>query len=255
MFELMNLLEDSETDSDDQSIDEDPFGVSGEVPAAPRPKWKPSHRLLRGPIDVYYSTAQSFPRMHLDERCSAFEQVAATAKHMITYAGAYELGTVDSARPCRVCCLESVLRTVLHPQWGKEHPSTALNEYADADLEVFFSTTAQPCPERPDSSLSGYKWGDSTDSGRARIMRIAERSALGVAQTIIGPALYGIREQRVVWVVQMNLRTAIAPSVVTDNADGVVSTVWTLFNDNPPEMNRQNMNPVDLWATASLLAR
>lgn len=222
--------------------------------------WEPRIRLLDGPIDVVYSLAQTFPRLHIDDACRAFETVPETSRHQITFVDVYQLGLAESARPCRVCALESVLYTVLHDDTQTGIPNAVANagvndtRFGCHEL-VFFTTSPQPCPVRQDSSLARFKWTDSTDSARERVLRLGARCNLEVCHSVIGPVLYGTRTRRSAQVVRMNLRTSIAPTATVENPEVTVSTLWTLLNDNPPELVDEFADATALWQTATMLSR
>jgi hypothetical protein len=214
---------------------------------ASKPK-RTSRRRLRGEVTVVYSTRVHFQRLHIDENCETLEKTPENARARMTFPNAWDLGCFDRGRPCRVCCLEPVLRAVLKAR--------GVNPVR---VPVLFTASAQACPSRDDVNLRTYKWAEASDSAEQRLRRVARTVGLPTLQTAAGLVIYGVRSQETVNVIQLNLRTA-STKVVSDVSEETIQTLWTLLNDNPPELMFEpfpddvDVN-LDLWKMASMLCR
>lgn len=195
-------------------------------------------RVLRGPITVTHSARLRFPKFHMVADCDSLERTPVEARATRDFASPMELALSTEGRPCRNCTLESVL-------------ITALKAPSKAD-PVFVTTTSQANPLDPGASVWKYKWSDSTESGRARVERLAQKANLPLAHTGVGPALYGFVSPDAAQVLRFNLRTQVVASLTELPDRELVETVWTLLGDNPPELAGSELED-DPWVLAEAL--
>ena len=206
-----------------------------------------SRRRLRGEVTVVYSTRVHFPRLHIDENCETLDATPVEARGHISFPDALALGRYEGGRPCRVCCLEPVLRAVL-----KTRRTRTLSN------PVLFTASAQSNTTRVDANLHSYNWAEASDSAQQRLRRVARTVELPTVQTAAGLVIYGIRAQETVDLVRMNLRTSVSASVI-EVSEGTIQTLWTLLNDNPPELgfgpfDDTDPGELDMWRLASMLS-
>lgn len=228
------------------TVKRDPAGDAHAGGDATRPH-RISRRRLRGEVTVVYSTRVHFPRLHIDENCETLEATPVEARGHLTFPDASTLGTYEDGRPCRVCCLEPVLRAVLKSRRAESVSNT-----------VLFTASAQANTTRADANLRSYNWAEASDSAQQRLRRVARTVELPTVQTAAGLVIYGIRPQETVDLVRMNLRTSISASVF-EVSEETIQTLWTLLNDNPPELafgpfDDADAGGLDLWQLASMLS-
>lgn len=198
-----------------------------------------THAKLIGPVEVAFSGRLRFPKFHIDHDCEGLERTPAEARLEKSYANASELGLDFSGRPCRQCSLESVLLTTLAPR-----PRVK---------KVFVTATSQSNPLDPGAKIYNYRWRESTESGRARIIRLAKALNFEIASTPAGPALYGFVPFSAAAILSHNLRTVIRREITEMPSAQVVEVAWTLYGDNPPELGMPAIL-ADVWETAEALA-
>jgi hypothetical protein len=173
--------------------------------------------------------------------CDSLERTPIEARVVREFASPAELAAARDGRPCRNCTLESVMITVLKAKPGPD--------------PVFITTTSQANPLEPGRNVWTYKWSDSTESGRARMDRVAKKVVsehLELAHTCVGPALYGFVSPETAEALRFNLRTQVVPSITEMPSRELVETVWTLLGDNPPELAGSQSDD-DPWFLADAL--
>jgi len=145
-------------------------------------------------------------------------------------------------RPCRNCALEQVL-------------DLALNSEATATVPVTFS--GQFVPE--EIGVNVFEWEAISQSGVARMRRIAARSGLQVTDTVIGPVVYGLVAPSTYQLLARNLRTYRLDRDLADRVRGnddkvafAIESYWMMRNSRPPELYADEH--VDVERLASALA-
>jgi hypothetical protein len=201
---------------------------------------------LRGAVTVWFSgdmrEGKRYPKFHLDRRCEGLERVSPGSLRNARYDDAFAVGEEQDGRPCRICCLERVLYTVLRLRAVGNRGSRT----------VFATFTSQPCPTARDQRLDRYRWRVSSDSGRDRLRRIAAALNLPAVTAEPGPVCFGMLPERGARILARNLRTEIRTDLTTPPEGWVIETVWALLGDNPPQLARTD--EVDPWEAAFALA-
>lgn len=136
-------------------------------------------------------------------------------------------------RPCRVCALEPVLDHALRPR--------------RALRSTFATFTSQPAYVADERR---FRKNDVSETGTARLDRIARRLDLRVAASKIGPVAYGFLPAANIDVLSRNLRTLWTDNLTELPSPHFVSAVWTFTDDAPPEFGEAGL---DVWETAALL--
>lgn len=185
-----------------------------------------TNRWTDEPVEVLYATNPDYPKFHLTAGCKGLGRVkihdgaddADIAAHEFT--SWQQLAEHTDGRPCRVCTLEKVLDLCLQAH-GTIHP--------DRDDARFVTFSGQPTPRE---HLRRYKWREVSDTGRARLQRIAQRSDLQLTHTGVGPVAFGVLPEAVIDVLTRNLRTIVHPThprrFGTTPDDMQVQVVWTI---------------------------
>jgi hypothetical protein len=219
------------------------------------------------------------PKLHLEWECGTVGKdgtprvLKSPAKTELAPMGITKINQHEY-RPCRVCALEQVLG--LASSTGR--PRTA----------VTFS--GQFLPE--EEGANSFKWDEVSNTGAARLERVAKQTGLHTTYTSSGPVAYGVVTLQMLKALKKSLRVyelyppcskaAKEPGVVTskaksepriggvtqDNynavlakiiheeagpvADHAIATYWALRNHMPPEIYG---NETTMVRTAVLLTR
>lgn len=181
------------------------------------------------------------PKIHLRRTCEGLEHVRLASLRRLRFASLADLGESTDARPCRMCGLEKVLLSVLRP--------TA------HEASVFVTFTSQG---NPAENLRSFAWKASTESGSARLARLAERLGLPTGEASCGRFAYGFLPVSGAEILSRNLRTVIRPDYTGPGLPDltVMECAWALLAENPPELEiRWNATdtPPDAWELAQLL--
>jgi len=195
-------------------------------------------RVLRGPIEVSYSVWAPAPRWHIDPECQGLERTPPEARGTRIFTDAFALGGSEEGRPCRMCALESVLRTTLRP-WRLPRN--------DLRLVTF---TSQPLPNAlTDSPLV-------TPSGERRVRRLARALRLGTTSLPgVGVIAYGNVNRHAAPVLAANLRTHTLGRAVSRVPAETVECFWMLAGESPDADLASVTGRYELWRTARLLTR
>lgn len=207
----------------------------------PKKRTRYSRSPLSGEIEVVYSNRLKFPKYHVNPDCEGASATPEEARGRKTFESATYLGLDSEGRPCRMCSLESVLRTVFADHPGPE--------------KVFVSFTAQENPRNPDVDVFSFNWSAATESGQRRVRRLARRGGLSVVRTTAGSTAYGYVNRAVADVLAHNLRTLVRETAKEVPDAAVIECMWALLNDDPPELAEQlnRSTNLDAWETARLL--
>lgn len=73
----------------------------------------PRARILRRAVSVTYAGNLPHPSWHIDPLCEGLEKVKRERLHTREFADAWALGADTDGHICRMCTLESLLRTIL----------------------------------------------------------------------------------------------------------------------------------------------
>jgi hypothetical protein len=153
-----------------------------------------------------------------------------------------------SNRPCRNCAMELVVD--LASREGKR------------DTPVTFSGQYQP----DEGGVDVFEWDNVTQSGDARLVRIAERLGLDTIRSASGTVAYGLVTPKLASVLDRNVRsyrlegelaTFCQTRKVSNEQDlargrQAIEMYWMLRNHRPPEINEGD---VDLARLATVIAR
>ena len=201
-------------------------------------------RRLRGEVTVWYSERLPYPKYHFVRTCEGLERTPDEAVGERVFPDVFDLALDRDGRPCRMCALESVLVTALDRR-----------KWIGA-ADVFVTSTSQANPRNPDSALARFEWGQWSDSGAARLRRLARRAGLTVTATVAGPVLWGWTDARTAACLAANLRSCVRTGVEPGSLDdAVIEIAWALINDCPPELAelRGETSAIDAWDTARRL--
>lgn len=199
-------------------------------------------RVLRGQVTVHHSTRVRFPKLHVDPACEGLERTPEEARATLRFANAEDLAGFDGGRPCRMCTLEPLLRTLLTTPTG------------DRALVTFSS---QPNPLSPDGSVFTYTWDAATPSGEARLRRLARSADLRpVGTPWCGLVVVGLVPTTAVQALVRNLRCHVLDPSPTLPSSEAVETFWALISDAPPQLDAalDQAPRLEHWRTALALA-
>lgn len=153
---------------------------------------------VSGGITTWASLRARWPKYHLDPACVGLEPVPEEARGTQRFASLLALAKVSDTelrgRPCRMCALE----TVLAHAWAR--PSM------QAGPQVAVTFSSQGNPYEPMTWNAEYEWGTVTESGAARLQRLAAHCGLEVVETAVGPVAHGVLPRRFARVLAANLR-------------------------------------------------
>lgn len=196
---------------------------------------------LPSALSAWWSVNAPSPKMHLDRDCVGLERTADDRIAEMTITRPLDLGQgriidVDLAssrlpsgstaemhghqawasdvRPCRVCALAPVIVDAL----GDPTPGRA-------PVGLVFSSQPSHIADRQRAGTNKV-----SESGRLRLLAIADQLQLPVVDTAAGPVAFTtapVARAEIVW---KNLHAALLPDVtfVPDDADAV-ALFWTLF--------------------------
>ena len=196
-------------------------------------------RRLNGSVTVWFSSRIKYPKLHLVRDCEALLTTPDEAVGTSEFASVFDLAITTVGRPCRMCALESVLLTVLHPDRRR------------SGQPVFFTSSSQANPLNPDAGIRSFNWSKATESGEARLQRVARRSALPTTRTNAGIVVWGWTDQRGAAALAANIRTVVRPDHNGDVNSSIIEIAWSLLNDTPPELqgdSEDNLDPLILAA-------
>jgi hypothetical protein len=91
---------------------------------------------------------------------------------------------------------------------------------------VAVTFSGQGSPHEPQTWNADYDWGSVTDSGAARLRRLAAHCGLTVADTTVGPVAHGLLPRRFVRVLAANLRLYEVSDGPATNAQ--LAVFWSL---------------------------
>lgn len=142
--------------------------------------------------------------------------------------GSKEIAT-HHFRLCRVCGLENALFA-----YGGLGPKT---------IAVTFSGQGVP----DEIGTPAFKWGEVSASGRARLIRIADRLGWNVLWSDCGPVTYGKVSKVTAQILERNLRTyrlygelaahcERKPKSSAEVIEAAIGSYWMLRNHRPPEL-------------------
>lgn len=187
-------------------------------------------RMLRGKVTVTYADGLARPSWHLDPACGGLDAVVEERRALREFSDAWTLAEDTDGRICRMCTLESLLRTLLR------NPGQA-----EAVTYVTFSS-------RPSNQCA------PTASGQARLRRIAK--TLGLATTATpsaGIVAHGLTTKRTIAVLETNLETHPLPWVRRAVDDDHLQCFWALIGDHQGTVATKHRR--DTWAAARLLTQ
>jgi hypothetical protein len=196
-----------------------------------RTRYRPPRALiLRGAVTTTYAAHLPTPSWHLDPSCGGLERVEPSQRDTREFADVWALAEDTDGRLCRMCTLESVLRTILRV--GKRAAETP--------------TTRVTFSSRPDP------FAPTTTSGEARLRRLARALHLATVNTPhSGLTAYACVPTRAITVLETNLETHPLPWVRSTPTDEHLQCFWTLLGDlgTTPEFRTRR----ELWTSSRLL--
>ena len=194
-----------------------------------------------GKVKVYHSPGGNFPKLHIDPKCDAINQIPEKVLRSKSFASTKNLSLTKKGRPCRKCTLESMLLTLLAEP--------------DSESTAFITFSSQAKPDNPDSNLLNYNWHQSTSSGIARLEKLVAASNLQMMKTSSGPVAFGNVNYATAKAISNNLRSVMRKGKTILSKDEVLCT-WVLLNDNPPELAKYLQEEyLDVLATAKNLLK
>lgn len=196
---------------------------------------QPRAKILRGAVNVTYSADLTHPSWHLDSECGGLEKVESERRGLREFPDARSLATDTGGRICRMCTLESLLRTILRA------------DDAEPSRYVTFSSLP-PAPSRGSSSAPNL----ATPSGEARLRRIAKTLGLETTSTpFSGVVAYGTVPARAVGALGVNLATLSIPWVRRTPPSEHIQCFWLLAADRDRPLTIGVRRA--LWTTSRLL--
>lgn len=169
------------------------------------------------------------PKFHIDEGCDGLKRANWDLQTARRFPSVTSLLERAEGRPCRSCALEPFLvRYLRSPQTraSKQRPTIPGGRSV-----VMFSSQANPLEGNPHN----YRYRSATESGAARLRRIAAELGLPTVDTAAGPVTWAKLTAQAASAVATNLRTIVAPAHVGDLDEMLVQTVWSMLVSSPPE--------------------
>lgn len=200
----------------------------------------PRARILRAAASVTYSTDLAHPSWHLDPACGGLEKVESERRGIREFSDAWALAGDTDGRICRMCTLESLLRTILR------------NRVSEPLCHVTFSS--MPPRRSGKRTPSRTTVHGATESGEARLRRLAKTLGLATTPTpTSGLVAYGEVPVRALDALGTNLDTLTLPWVRRTPASEHIQCFWILVDDHEGPLETALRR--DLWTTARLLTR
>lgn len=195
-------------------------------------------------VEAFYSVKAKEPKLHLEVSCEGLSRIRVdpagddTGLGITEFPSMRSLGQCQWARPCRMCALERVIDGVLRP--------------TGRDKTVFATFSSQPSYG---ADSERFLENNVSETGRARLVRIAERLELATVEAKVGPVAYGFLPATGVKVLARNLRTQSTTTVAEMPATGFMVTFWTFLDDAPPELMTvvDGVPTADPWKIAQLI--
>lgn len=198
-------------------------------------------RTLRGKVTCFYSTRVAIPKMHLIEDCPGLEKTSADAIGVHTFSDVVAMALDTESRPCRMCALASVLKTVGSATFRPD------------ERRVLVTCTSQPAPDRVDGNPFRFDYRAATGSGQERLVKLARQLRWQTLASPVGVVATMAMTQTAADVLGRNLRTAVLDDAPVGPVPAArVEVFWTLASDTPPEIDETSVT--ELWRTASLLS-
>lgn len=202
---------------------------------------------LKGRQSVTFSSRAAVPKLHLDPECEGLERTPEEARTTEEFSTTFRLAKNPQSRPCRMCTLASVLRTVCDKQLRRN------------DDRVIVSFTSQASPDRVDGDVWRDEYQKATESGAERLRLLAEAMNWQTVNTLAGPAAVAELSRSAAEVVAANLRCVTLPVAKLDEVSTRrLEAFWTLSSDNPHEQRadgERGTAVARLWEMAGYLTR
>lgn len=202
-------------------------------------------------VVVWHSPRPTVLKYHLDPTCRGLEQVRNEDRVRRVFSSALSLLRETQGRPCRLCSFEPVLMACLTSPWLTAGPK----------VRVEFS--GQPNPH--EDASGSYAYRTVSESGAARLERLAVVMGLAVAMTQSGPVAHGLLSRRMAAIVGRNLRLVVDPytphvdaparrrppsAAPREVGDLEVAIRWVLLNDAPPDASGTSTT-LDPWVVSA----
>jgi hypothetical protein len=187
-------------------------------------------------VTLWWSTTAPNPVIHLRADCTGLERTAPERVADVKVPALTDIiddqwpdevrfhpkaPSSDWLRPCRVCCLEPLLVTILGTEQDRAPDA---NRFGPQHLVSF---TSQPAQRVDDNR---FRHNKVSESGRERLERIAAATGLHLAPTSAGPAAWGFVGIWARQALQRNLRTVVLPFDGRMPTNDVISVFWALFD-------------------------
>lgn len=193
-----------------------------------------------GALEVWYSERHGWPKWHASWTCPGLEHASAIVSR--EFDGLIAAATDDAGRPCRMCLLEPALVLALRQDAGGQGTLTTCSSQGN-----------------PRERGKRFRFDDASESGMARLSRVAAAAGVPTAHAVVGPVLYGFFSPDTRTLLARNIRTLAVPGVADLPSPEVVASAWTLWNDDPPERlkddDTRRVKVTSMWALAELLSR
>lgn len=191
-------------------------------------------------MSVTYSADLPYPSWHLDPECGGLEKVESERRGTRGFADAQALADDTDGRICRMCTLESLLRTILR------------REHDEPVRYVTFSSVPPRHSERRVPARTTVH--GASESGEARLRRVAKTLGLETTPTpSSGLVAHGAVPVRALEALGTNLDTLTLPWVRRTPGSEHIQCFWILVDDQPGPLDTALRR--DLWTTARLLTR
>lgn len=197
---------------------------------------------LTGEVQAISVATRKYPKFHIAEDCESLERTHEYNKIRESYSSPLTMALSTAGRPCVNCTLESVLFSTL-----------ATEEERKTKAKVFVTATGQVTPGDPDTKIYDYNWSKRSRSSGQRVKNVAEAIGFEVAETMVGPAMFGFISETGLKILTHNLRTS-SPNITEMPTAEAIEFLWGFLTNSPPEMG-SNATHDSLWQTAQALAR
>lgn len=164
------------------------------------------------------------PKHHLDPGCDGLAHVSWRPDERSWPSHLAVLRDGDG-RPCRRCALEPSLVAAAAGRWAWQGPRCA----------VTFSGQGSP-GERYHHLVGPYQWAGVSETGAARLVRVAALLGLDVVDTDAGPVAHGTATRRWARLLAGNLRCYDLGDVLLGDREAV-ATFWTMACTHPLEQH------------------
>ena len=187
-------------------------------------------------LTCWYSTRTALPKYHLDPVCTGLDRVGPTWRGETQFASPLALTRDRAGRPCRHCALEAALGATWVAPW------------THVGRTMLVTISGQGNPAEPSVGWETYVWSAVSETGAARLARLASLFGLRVDETCVGPVATGWVSARFAKLLERNLRCY---ELAGDRSGSLhplqLQVFWSLMTRDAGD----RLGPADAWTLAA----